>query len=188
MESPSENGITKLLEMQKQLMEKVPHAVRLEVYPKVLLATEVIKNVLLYLGSCGHKPWRPEPLAQEVRMKYWEDVVKTAKLLGSSSEAITKYLDKKGIGLIDSRQLISALGITEEAMEYLDSLRSGHINLQLEEITDPLFFYLEMVIQSGFSWKQIQEQYVRKHAENLKRYEDAKEGDYSWDKRSEGKL
>ena len=139
----------------------------------------------MYLGSCGHKPWRPEPLEYDVRYKYYTDVLSTAKLLGNTPEKITEYLAEKGIMLTDSRKFISALGITEEAMEYLDSLRSGDVDLQLEEITDPLFFYLEMVIQSGFTWKQIEAQYVKKHAINLKRYEDAEKGDYSWDKRGE---
>ncbi len=179
-------GIEKLLEMQKQLMEKVPHDVRLEVYPKVIMATEVIKNVLLYLGSCGHKPWRPEPLAQDVRLQYFSDVIITSGLLGGTPEEITKYLNGKDVKHIDVRKIISALGVTEEAMEYLDSLRGGDMSQQLEEITDPLFFYMELVLLSGFTWEQIEKEYVRKHAVNLERYRRGKQGDYGWDKRKEG--
>lgn len=93
-----------------------------------------------------------------------------------------------------ARRMISGLGIIEETLEYLNS--TGHKPWrphpqsekdQLEEITDILFFYLEMVILSGFTWEQIEQEYVRKHAENLERYRRAEQGDYEWDKRSEKK-
>ena len=86
----------------------------------------------------------------------------------------------------------SVFGIIEEALEYLNSL--GHKpwrpnpqprNEQLEEFTDMFFFILELKIQSGFTWDEILTEYERKHAVNLKRYADAKEGDFTWDKRSE---
>jgi phosphoribosyl-ATP pyrophosphohydrolase len=86
----------------------------------------------------------------------------------------------------------SVFGIIEEALEYLNSL--GHKpwrpnpqprNEQLEELTDMFFFILELKAQSGFSWDEIIDEYIRKHAVNLKRYEDAKSGDFKWDNRSE---
>ena len=86
--------------------------------------------------------------------------------------------------------VVAACGVIEETMEYLNSIgfKSWRPNPlpekdQLEEITDVLFFYLELIILSGFTWSQIETEYHRKHAVNLKRYEDGKKGDYSWDDR-----
>ena len=112
----------KLLDMQKQLMEKVPHGVTEETARRMVAGLGVIEETLEYLNSTGHKPWRPTPLKRED---------------------------------------------------------------QLEEITDILFFYLELIILSGFTWAEIEKEYTRKHAENLERYRRAKEGDYGWDKRGE---
>ncbi len=112
----------RLIEMQKQLMEKVPHDVSGETARRMVTGLGIIEETLEYLNSTGHKPWRPNPLPRSA---------------------------------------------------------------QLEEITDILFFYLEAVILGGFSWQEIEEEYVRKHAENLERYRRAKEGDYGWDKRAD---
>jgi len=117
--------VEKLIEMQKDLMAKVPHTVRPEVERSRTAGLGLIEEVLEYLNSLGHKPWRPNPLPRED---------------------------------------------------------------QLEEITDCLFFYLELIILSGFTWAEIEEEYVRKHAVNLERYRRAKEGDYGWDNRSKGGL
>ncbi|GAI26626.1 unnamed protein product, partial [marine sediment metagenome] len=96
---------------------------------------------------------------------------------------------------LTARRMVSGLGIIEETLEYLNS--TGHKPWrpnplseedQLEEITDVLFFYLEMVILSGFPWSRIEEKYHQKHAINLERYERALKGDYSWDKRGQGGL
>jgi len=97
-----------------------------------------------------------------------------------------------GVSELTARRMVAGLGLIEETIEYLNS--TGHKpwrpaplseEEQLEEITDQLFFYLEEVILSGFSWNQIQDMYYKKHAINLDRYERAKRGDTSWDKRSE---
>jgi len=125
MASPGRDGINKLLEMQKQLMEKVPHDVTPLTSRRMVSGLGIIEETLEYLNSTGHKPWRPNPLPRKA---------------------------------------------------------------QLEEITDILFFYLEMVILSTFDWAEIEEEYVRKHAVNLERYRKAKEGDYSWDERAQGGL
>ncbi len=125
MDPAEQVGLEKLIEMQKQLMEKVPHDVTPLTARRMVSGLGIIEEVLEYLNSTGHKPWRPNPLSEEA---------------------------------------------------------------QLEEITDILFFYLEMVIMSGFPWRRVEEEYIRKHAVNLERYRRAKEGDYEWDKRSDGGL
>lgn len=112
------------------------------------------------------------------------------KLIGMQEQLMAQV--PHSITIDTGRRMISGLGIIEETLEYLNS--TGHKPWrpnplskedQLEEITDILFFYLEMILLSGFTWEQIKEEYVRKHAENLERYRRAKEGDYGWDKRAE---
>ncbi len=89
-------------------------------------------------------------------------------------------------------QVVAAIGIIEETLEYLNSIgfKSWRPNPlseaeQLEEITDILFFYLEAVIFSGFSWEQVVDEYHRKWEVNMQRYRYSKKGDFSWDKRGE---
>ena len=118
-------SLNRLLEMQKQLMEKVPHGVTPSTARRMVAGLGVIEETLEYLNSTGHKPWRPNPLPRPA---------------------------------------------------------------QLEEITDILFFYLELIILGGFTWQEIEEEYVRKHAENLERYRRAKEGDFGWNHREKGEL
>lgn len=91
-------------------------------------------------------------------------------------------------------RVMAGLGLIEETLEYLNAIgfKTWRPNPlpredQLEELTDILFFYLEQVILSGFSWEEVEQEYHRKHAINLQRYEDAKEGNYEWDKRKEKK-
>lgn len=86
--------------------------------------------------------------------------------------------------------VVSALGIIEETLEFLNAIgfKSWRPNplpreKQLEEITDILFFYLEAIIHSDFGWPEIVKEYGRKHAINLDRYKRAKAGDYDWDDR-----
>lgn len=111
-----------LIEMQKELMEKVPHTVTVDTTRRMVAGLGVIEETLEYLNATGHKPWRPIPLSRED---------------------------------------------------------------QLEELTDILFFYLELMVLGGFSWAEVEEEYVRKWKVNLERYRRAKEGDYDWDKRDE---
>ncbi|GAI45205.1 unnamed protein product, partial [marine sediment metagenome] len=86
-----------------------------------------------------------------------------------------------------TRRLIASFGVIEETLEYLDCADKDRPHA-LEEITDILFFYLELVLLGGFTWQEIEEEYVRKHAVNLERYKRAKEGDYGWNKRGKGEL
>lgn len=90
-----------------------------------------------------------------------------------------------------AHKVTCGLGIMEETMEYLNSIGrkpwrpiSLPIEKQLEELSDILHFYLELIIRSGFTWEQVFDAYKKKHRENLKRYEDGKKGDYSWDDRA----
>ena len=89
-------------------------------------------------------------------------------------------------------QITAGLGVIEETLEYLNSIgrkpwrpQPQPQDEQLEELVDILFFYLELIILSPFSWFQIVGRYKQKHKENLERYEKGSKGDYSWDKRSE---
>ena len=175
-----------MMEKQKELMAKVPHTVRPDVYPKMVIGKDIIEKVLLYLNSCGHKPWRPNPLDSDVRGTALASINERWHDLYSEHLKVKAAYDE--VPDLKSRQLISALGVIEETLEYLNSTFAGTREHQLEEITDILFFYLELLILGGFSAAEIEEEYVRKHAVNMKRYEDAKKGDYGWDKRKEGEL
>ena len=91
-----------------------------------------------------------------------------------------------------AHQITCGLGVIEETLEYLNSIgrkpwRPNPLPLdkQLEELADLLHFFLELILRSGFTWEQLTEAYTKKHAINLKRYEDGKEGDYTWDDRGE---
>lgn len=86
--------------------------------------------------------------------------------------------------------VVAACGVIEEVMEYLNSIgfKSWRPNPlpkgeQLEELTDIVFFVAELIILSGFSWAEVEEEYVRKWKVNLERYRRAKEGDFRWDLR-----
>ena len=91
-------------------------------------------------------------------------------------------------------RVVAGLGLIEETMEFLNAIgvKSWRPNPlpeedQLEELTDILFFYLELVILSGFPWERVVQEYYRKHAINMQRYKDAEEDNYEWDKRKEKK-
>ena len=90
--------------------------------------------------------------------------------------------------------VVASLGLIEETLEYLNTIgfKSWRPNplspeRQLEELTDILFFYLELIILSGFSINEIYAQYLKKHDINLQRYENAKKGIYDWDDRASKK-
>ena len=94
------------------------------------------------------------------------------------------------------KRMVSSLGIIEEVLEYLGALgsegfkkwRGGPLprEKQLEELGDILFYYLELITLSGFTWEEIVQEYHRKWKVNMKRYELASKGDFSWDKRGKG--
>ncbi len=186
----SQIDLDKLLDMQKQLMDKVPHNLRREVYSDVMCVKHIIEKSLLFLNSLGHKPWRPDPLPPEEQQS-------RLKALTDTLEVLLKTHNRGYIPTFEgeeyekwTRQLISTFGVIEESLEYLNSVenKSKSRANRLEEITDVLFFYLEQIILSGFSLKEIEQEYIRKHAVNLERYRRGKEGDYGWDKRHEGEL
>ena len=84
----------------------------------------------------------------------------------------------------------AAWGIIEETLEYLNTIgykswRNQPLsrNDQLEELTDILFYFLELVVLSPFTWDEITEQYLKKHEEVMERFAAVERGDFSWDKR-----
>lgn len=181
--------INDLLPKQRELMDKVPHEVRPGALVKMEQGIKIIESLMKFLGSTGHKPWRPEPLPSSIQDALLAEL--------RASVGTLKYVHVTGYGAKEnfsglahySRQLVSALGVIEETVEYVATLRPEmDRKLQLEEITDILFFYLEQVILGGFSLAEIEEEYIRKHAVNLERYRRAAKGDYEWDKRNEGTL
>lgn len=178
----------KLSKMQQELMERVPHGVRLDVYPKMIVAVRLIDALLQYLGSLGHKPWRPEPLDEDIQERLFKEVLEAANTLGYSSEYAAHWIDSKGLFTFETRNMIAALGVIEETVEYLHALSGSNRAFQKEELTDILFFYLELKVMSGFSWAEVEEEYIRKWKVNIERYRRGSEGDYDWDKRREGSL
>lgn len=181
--------LDELLEKQKQLMTVVPHAARPDVVVKMHAAIKIIDVLMRYLGSTGHKPWRPNPLSAEVQKDLLDELEDQVGVLRFAHQTKAGY-DQNFVGMEeDTRKIISGLGIIEESVEYLNAaLKEGDRKHSLEELTDILFFYLEQVALSGFTTDQIVQEYHRKWAVNIKRYEDGKKGDYSWDKRTKETL
>jgi len=173
-----------LIDKQKQLMEEVPHGVRREVYSDIMMVKDIMEKSILFLTSLGHKPWRPNPLPPELQLDRLHSLSRSLDmLLMTHCRGFEPTLSEEEYEIF-TRRLIAAFGVIEETLEYLDSYGKKEAN-SLEEITDILFFYLELIILGGFSWQEIEEEYVRKHAVNLERYRRAKEGDYGWNKRGE---
>lgn len=185
MEQENPDGLTKMLSMQQDLMDRVPHDLRPDSQVLMAAGVRVIETLLLFLNSTGHKPWRPDPLPIDVQETHLRDLADKVGTLA--------FAHKTHIGVGEdfsdqahfSRQLVSTFGVIEESIEYINAIAEGTEADRREELVDVFFFYLEQILLSGFSWEQLQEEYVRKHAVNLKRYEDAEKGDYSWDKRAE---
>lgn len=91
-----------------------------------------------------------------------------------------------------AHQITCGLGVIEETLEYLNAIgrkpwRPTPLPEEdrLEELSDILHFYLELILRSPFSWGEVVVAYKKKHQENLQRYEKGKAGDFSWDKRGE---
>ena len=89
-------------------------------------------------------------------------------------------------------RVVAGMGLIEEVLEYLGSIgfKSWRPDPlpeedQLEELSDMLFYYLELIIFSGFTFEQLLAEYDRKWLVNISRYKKAKAGDYSWDDRGE---
>ena len=116
----------------------------------------------------------------------------TIENLMEMQRVIMKKVPGGDIPELMAHQITCGLGIIEETLEYLNAIgrkpwRPNPLpeEDQLEELVDILHFFLEMIIRSPFTWSQMVEKYKEKHQENLQRYEKAKAGDYSWDKREE---
>ena len=178
-----------LLEKQKELMARVPHTVRPDSAVKMWIGVKIIDTLLRYLNSTGHKPWRPEPLSPVVQQNLLNDLREHVRTLGYASSTCFGADQDFSASEYDLRKLISALGIVEESIEYINSVfKADTEDHKLEELVDIYFFLLEQTAMSGFSLEQIEAEYHRKWDVNIKRYEDGAKGDYSWDKRDKGEL
>lgn len=172
----------KLLQKQRELMDQVPHNVRPIIHAKMIVGINLISEVMQYLNSCGHKPWRPNPLSKSVQQKHLAEITRLVKQFYTLDDIPDHGLDLPPETF--SRQVVSGLGVIEEAIEYLVSIQEEKEKPeQLEELADILFFHLELVILGGFTWAEIEREYYRKHKVNLDRYRRAKSGDYQWDLR-----
>lgn len=177
----------KLIDKQKELMDKVPHELRPDVYSQVIVVKDIMEQSLLYLASLGHKPWRPNPLSNDEILSRLRVLIISVNKLDLLQVTPDKPLYKGDDYDGWTRKLISGFGVIEETLEYLDTVRGDDEPHKLEELTDSLFFFLEEVILSGFTSEQIEAEYHRKHAVNLERYRRAEEGDYGWDDRDKKK-
>lgn len=181
--------IEDLIQKQQALMLKVPHTVRPDALVKMCAGVRVIDTLLRFLNSTGHKPWRPVPLSPLVQERLLKDLkVKVSVLAYVHHTTAGAQEDFDNLEHY-TRQLVSAYGVIEETLEYVNSLSDGSGRAhQLEEVVDILFFYMEQMILGGFTWEEIEREYHRKWAVNIKRYEDAKRGDYAWDERGGDSL
>lgn len=181
--------IEDLIHKQEELMLKVPHTVRPDALVKMAAGVRVIDTLLRYLNSTGHKPWRPIPLSpivQEGLLKDLKEKVSTLAYIHRTTAGAGNNFDHQDHY---ARQLVSAYGVIEETIEYVNSLSDNSDRAhRLEELVDGLFFFMEQMILGEFTWKEIETEYHRKHAINLKRYEDAEKGNWDWDKRKGGSL
>lgn len=201
MTIPRETAVVdEILRKQKELMGAVPHPLREDAHLRMLKAKNVIKFLLLYLNSTGHKPWRPNPLPRDEQTK---NLFMAGFALKDLEEAHLKYPGPSSVvnDTIGSRILVSTFGGLEEIIEFYDSWlersqvagwQGGMTNADLdkenrahmlEEITDELFYFLERMILVNFTWEEVINEYHRKWEVNMKRYADAKKGDYTWDDR-----
>ncbi len=181
--------IEELFVKQQELMDRVPHNIRADSHIKIMHGFNIIESLLKYLNSTGHKPWRPIPLPEETQQTYLQQLFDGMFRLDefhayNKRHPAPPFVDEPTSPT--SRQLISALGIIEESTEYVNSLDKKDTDAhRIEELTDQLFFWLEQVLMSGFTWEQIEAEYHRKWQVNIARYESAQKNDYSWDKRKE---
>lgn len=181
--------IEDLIHKQEELMSKVPHTVRPDALVKMEAGVRIIDTLLRFLNSTGHKPWRPVPLSPMVQEKLLGDLKVRVGTLS--------YIHRTAAGADEdfsgqehyARQLISAFGVIEEIIEYMNSLSgAGDRAHRLEELTDVLFFFMEQMLLGEFTWAEMESEYSRKWEVNMERYRRAEQGDYSWDERKEGGL
>jgi phosphoribosyl-ATP pyrophosphohydrolase len=178
-------AIEDLIAKQQELMDKVPHTLRPDSYVKMKRGVQIMESLLLYLNSTGHKPWRPNPLGPGIQANYLALVQDRVNILRTDHFSKREEVPNE----LYARQLVSGFGVIEETIEYLNSLVNEEPREhRLEELTDVMFFFMEQMILGGFTWEEVEIEYRRKHAVNLKRYEDAAKGDYEWDQRQKGRL
>lgn len=189
-----------LVSKQRELMTAVPHPLRDDAFERMDTAKDLIRNLLLYLNSTGHKPWRPKPLSREEQLQHLLSVMDKVDKLGKLHMR-HKEPSPDSSDAIGRRLLVSTFGAIEEAVEFYDSwfesvldeaavdgpgkdqaLKDDRHNM-LEELTDELFFFLERMILVGFTWDEIIKEYHRKWKVNIERYDRGKKGDYGWDNR-----
>ena len=96
--------LEKLLEMQKQLMIKVPHNVSELTSRRMVSGLGVIEETLEYLNSTGHKPWRPKPMPEEAQLEELVDVLffylELIAMSGFTVEQVEKeYIRKHAVNL-----------------------------------------------------------------------------------------
>jgi phosphoribosyl-ATP pyrophosphohydrolase len=199
--------IDELLLKQQQLMEAVPHPIRKDAETLMLISKNIIDRLLAYLNSIGHKPWRPNPLSSSIQ----NDRLHEFKCYYNNLSVILGMLpigSTERVDTVQSRRLVSMLGIIEEAIELNNATTAFDIQNNIsstctgedpdvvaklrehviEEQADILFYFLELMILNNISAQELIDMYHKKHAINLKRYADGKKNDYSWDKRSQGQL
>ena len=182
-------AIEDLIAKQAELMLKVPHTVRPDSFVKMEQSVTILDVLLRYLSSTGHKPWRPDPLSpivQQGLLKELNSQVTALQFLHRTNAGANKDLSSNDHY---SRQLISAFGVIEETIEYVNSLSEDDTREhRLEELVDVLFFYMEQILLGEFTWEEIEKEYRRKWEVNIERYRRAEQGDYGWDKRGKGVL
>lgn len=66
-----------LIEMQRQLMFRVPHGhvISEEHQSRVVAAVGVIEETIEYLGAIGFKSWRPIPLPADLQLEELADIL-----------------------------------------------------------------------------------------------------------------
>ncbi|MCJ7760875.1 hypothetical protein MUP59_07030 [Candidatus Bathyarchaeota archaeon] len=192
------SAMDELRSKQQELMAAVPHPLRRDSMMRMIAAKGLIEELLLYLNSTGHKPWRPNPLPREKQLDPLLGVIRKFNDL-CKLHLKHKKPSKDIIDTVGARVLVSTFGGIEEIVEFYDSWMDIAVPAvngtltgkgaasarqhMLEELTDELFFFLERMILSDFSWTEVVEEYHRKWQVNMKRYADAKKGNYDWDDR-----
>lgn len=75
MVSENQPDMNKLLDMQRELMEKVPHGINELTARRMVAGLGIIEETLEYLNSTGHKPWRPNPLSEDEQLVELTDIL-----------------------------------------------------------------------------------------------------------------
>jgi len=94
-------SIEHLLEMQKQLMEVIPHEHKIkdEHQGTIVAAVGLVEEVMEYLNAIGFKSWRPNPLSREAQLEeltdIWFFVLELVILSGFSWEEIKQEYYRK---------------------------------------------------------------------------------------------